>query len=199
MPIEALEAIDELEVKLSDTEPSGFRLRSPCRPIGPLDFLDSPSSPIPASSSARGCIVTMIFDITPTVIFDGLVSERHVTPGDGANQGTLTLLGRDLSFELDKEVKSVEHPAMDETVIATLIAASYAQFGMIPMVLPPKVIDSADSDRPHPAAALLGLGLSQPYGASATATRPMSIRARCRRSTRSIGGRRSARAFRSGR
>jgi len=53
----------------------------------------------------------------------------------------LTLLGRDLSHELDKEVKVTQHPAMDETMIATLIAVSYPQFGMIPMVLPPKVID----------------------------------------------------------
>lgn len=141
MPIEALEAIDELEVKLSDTEPSGFKLVLHAGRNGPLDFLETPFVADPRFFVGARVIVTMIFDITPTVIFDGLVSERHVTPGDGPKQGKLTLLGRDLSFEMDKEVKSVEHPAMDETVIATLIAASYAQFGMIPMVMPPKVID----------------------------------------------------------
>lgn len=141
MPIEALEAIDELEVKLSDTEPSGFRLVLHAGRNGPLDFLETPFVADPRFSVGARVIVTMFFDIKPTVIFDGLVSERHVSPGDGANQGKLTLLGRDLSFEMDKEVKRKEHPAMDETAIATIIAGSYAQFGMVPMVLPPKMID----------------------------------------------------------
>src|SRR5206468_616620 len=34
-----------------------------------------------------------------------------------------------------------EHPAQDETVIAKKIAASYAKYGMISMVIPPIAID----------------------------------------------------------
>lgn len=141
MPIEALEAIDELEVKLSDREPSGFKLSLHAGRNGPLDFLDPPFIKDPRFNVGARIIVTMIFDVTPTVIFDGLVSQRQVSPGDGPRQGKLTLLGRDLSHEMDKEVKCTEHPAMDETAIATVIAASYAQFGMVPMVMPPKMID----------------------------------------------------------
>jgi phage protein D len=42
---------------------------------------------------------------------------------------------------MDREEKSAEHPAQDETVIALKIIASYAQFGLIPQVIPPPVID----------------------------------------------------------
>jgi hypothetical protein len=141
MPIEALQAIEELEIKLSDTGPSGFKLVLHAGRNGPLDFLETPFVADPRFSVGARLVVTIICDITPTVIFDGLVSERHVSPGSGPRDGRLTLLGRDLSVEMDKEVKQAEHPAMDETAIATIIAASYAQFGMIPMVMPPKVID----------------------------------------------------------
>jgi hypothetical protein len=136
-PREALLAIEEIEVKLSDTESSGFKMILKTGRSGPLDFLEAPFVADDRFDVGARVILTMIFDITPQVIFDGVVTKRNYSP----TSGKLTLLGRDLSHELDKEVKQTQHPAMDETMIATVIAASYPQFGMIPMVLPPKVID----------------------------------------------------------
>ena len=141
MPIEALQALEELDIRLSDREPSGFRMVLRAGRTGPLDFLETPLVADPRFNRGARLVVTMMFDFVPTVIFDGLVTERHVSPGEGAEQGRIVLLGRDLSFEMDREVKQVEHPAMDETVIANLIALSYAQFGIIPMVIPPMVVD----------------------------------------------------------
>lgn len=140
-PADVMNAIADLEVKLSDEAESGFKLSINTGRTGPTDFLESPLIMHPQLQ--RGCrvIVTMIFDVIPYVIFDGLVTKREYTPGNSARSGVLTLFGRDLTMELDKEVKQTEHPAMDETMIATLIAVSYAQFGMIPMALPPKFLD----------------------------------------------------------
>jgi hypothetical protein len=53
----------------------------------------------------------------------------------------VTITGEDLSVVMDREEKSVEHPAQDETIIALKIIASYAQYGLIPMVIPPPAID----------------------------------------------------------
>jgi phage protein D len=136
-PRDALLAIEEIEVKLSDTEESGFKIVIKTGRSSPLDFLEAPFVADDRFDVGSRVIVTMIFDVTPQVIFDGLVTKRNYSP----TSGRLTLLGRDLSHELDKEVKQKEHMAMDETTIATMIALSYPQFGMIPMVLPPKVID----------------------------------------------------------
>lgn len=140
-PADVMNAIADLEVKLTDTTESGFKLSINTGRTGPTDFLESPLIMHPQLQ--RGCraIVTMIFDVIPYVIFDGLVTKREYTPGNSSRSGVLTLFGRDLSMELDKEVKQTEYPAMDETMIATLIAVSYPQFGMLPMVLPPKFID----------------------------------------------------------
>jgi hypothetical protein len=141
MPMEALEAIDELEIKLSDKGPSGFKLVLNAGRNGPLDFLETPFVDDPRFMEEARIIVTMIFDVKPTVIFDGLVTKRHVLPGDRPNEGKLVLLGRDLSFAMNKEVKRVQYPALDESLIATLIAASYAQFLMVPLVTAPKSTD----------------------------------------------------------
>lgn len=140
-PADVMSAIADLEVKLTDSSESGFKLSINTGRTGPTDFLESPLIMHPQLQ--RGCraIVTMIFDVIPYVIFDGIVTKREYTPGSSSQSGVLTLFGRDLTMELDKEVKQTEHPAMDETMIATLIAVSYAQFGMIPMALPPKFID----------------------------------------------------------
>lgn len=141
MPIEALQALEELDIKLSDREPSGFRMVLRAGRTGPLDFLETPLVADPRFNRGSRLVVTILFDAIPTVIFDGLVTERHVSPGEGPSQGRIVLLGHDLTSELHREVKSVEHPAMDETMIANLIALNYAQFGMIPVVIPPMVVD----------------------------------------------------------
>lgn len=141
MPPEALQALEELDIRLSDSEPSGFRMVLRAGRSGPTDFLETPLVADPRFNRGSRLVVSILFDAVPTVIFDGLVSERYVSPGEGASQGRIVLLGHDLSFEMDREVKNVERPAMDEMTIANLIALSYAQFGIIPMVMPPMVID----------------------------------------------------------
>ena len=140
-PPGALEALEEIEVEHSDHLPSGFRLVFNVGRNGPLDFLEYPMVADPRFDVDARVIITVIFDISPTVIMDGIVTERHLRPGHRAGEGTLVLLGKDHSFSLDKEVKQVEHPAQDETAIASKIALSYPQYGMIPMVFPPLVID----------------------------------------------------------
>lgn len=48
----------------------------------------------------------------------------------------------DVSVMMDLEEKSAEHPAQDETIIALKLIATYAQYGLIPVVLPPPAIDA---------------------------------------------------------
>ncbi|MDO9498777.1 hypothetical protein [Falsiroseomonas sp.] len=136
-----LEAFQELEVVHSDRGPSGFRLVFRIGRAGPLDVLENLLVADPRLDLDARVIVTVLFDILPRVILDGIVTERHVRPGGGAGDGTLTLMGRDLSWQMDKEERRVGHPAMDETAIAALIALRYPQYGLLPMTIPPRVVD----------------------------------------------------------
>ncbi|UVO55696.1 hypothetical protein [Sphingomonas sp. SUN039] len=141
MPMEALAGLSELEIMMSDCAPSGFKLVLQAGRTGLLDFLGASILEDPRFAAETRVVVTMIFDISPTVIFDGLVSKRVYRPGSEPGKGTLTLLGDDLSTELDREVKQVEHTALDETMIAIKIAGSYPKLGLMPAVFPPKFVD----------------------------------------------------------
>ena len=138
-PVMVLEALRDVEVTQSDRDPSGFRISIAIGRAGVEDVLDNPL--VALLDVNMRVIITVIFDITPTVLMDGLVTRRDVIPGDEPGQGLLVLTGKDLSVALGRDVKQTEHPAQDETVIATKIAASYPQYGMIPKVVPPLVVD----------------------------------------------------------
>lgn len=140
-PPQALEALQDIEVTHSDRERSGFRLTFAIGRSAPIDLLDYDLVASQVLKVNCRVILTVRFDILPRVIMDGLVTRRDVVPGDQPGQGRLVLTGHDLSVALDREVKQAEHPAQDETVIAAKLIASYPQYGMIPAVSPPVVVD----------------------------------------------------------
>jgi len=72
---------------------------------------------------------------------DGVVTHRELIPGSGPGTGTLTVTGEDISVLMDLEEKSVEHPAQDETAIATTLIGQYAAYGMVPRVIAPPAAD----------------------------------------------------------
>jgi hypothetical protein len=140
-PLGVLEALSDIEVTHSDRERSGFRISFAIGRSGPIDLLDYDLVLGPLLQVGARVVLTVIFDITPRVIMDGIVTRRDVIPGDEPGQGRLVLTGEDISIAMDREQKKVEHPAQDETIIANKIAASYAQYLMVPKVIPPLVID----------------------------------------------------------
>lgn len=140
-PLDALSSLMECEVKLSDTEPSGIRLVFAVGRSGPLDFLDVPMVTDPRFSVGARVIVSVVFGVMPDVLFDGIIHERNLRPGSARDEGTLTLLGRDLTVQLDRHCKRQEYPGMDETAIAFFIAGQYPQYGMLPGAIPPPVVD----------------------------------------------------------
>jgi hypothetical protein len=140
-PLPVIEALMDVEVTQTDRERSGFRLTFGIGRSGPLDFLDFDLVMNPLLQCNARVVLTVIFDIVPRVIMDGIVTRRDVIPGDKPGTGQLILTGQDLGVVLDREYKKVEHPAQDETIIVNKITATYAKYAMIPMVIPPLVID----------------------------------------------------------
>ena len=136
-----LSALQSLEVSLSDSAASGVQMTFAAGRSGPFDMLESRLLVDPRLQQGARVVVTMVFGVVPTVIFDGIILSRIVRPGGGRGEATLTLQGRDLSVRLDREQRRTERPAQDETSIAAFIAAQYPQYGLVPLVVPPPVID----------------------------------------------------------
>lgn len=140
-PVGLLESIGEIEVTHAEKERSGFRLTFQVGRGGPLDFLDYELVANPLLQVGARVVLTVIFDITPRVIMDGIVTKRDLVPGDAPGQGVLVLTGEDISVLFDREEKRVEHPAQAEPVIVAKIAAGYAEYLVTPMAIPPVVLD----------------------------------------------------------
>lgn len=138
--LEAMEAVDEIEVRQSAGKPSGFKLVLRAGRTGPLGLLGPPFVDDPRFQRDARVVVTVWNGILPTPIFDGIVTKTQYMPGSGENEGRYVMLGRDLTWLMDKEEKRTQHPAQDETVIANAIAAQYATYGIAPVVMPPSVI-----------------------------------------------------------
>ena len=65
--IDALESLVEVEVVQSDRGPSGFKIVFTVGRSGPLDFLETPLVADPRLNVDARVIITMIFDVFPTV------------------------------------------------------------------------------------------------------------------------------------
>lgn len=140
-PLNAMESIEEIEVRQSMIGDSGFKLSLYAGRDGPLGLLGPPFVDDPRFQRGARIVVTMWNGIKPTPIFDGIVTRTQYLPGSGENEGRYILLGRDLTWLMDREEKRVQHPAQDETIIANAVTAAYAIYGIVPVVMPPLVID----------------------------------------------------------
>lgn len=135
------EAVQSVSVTHNDEGRSGFQVVLQVGRAGPTDLIDYRLLLNPLLRPFSRAILVVLFGGRPRVLMDGLITNQQFSPGNQPGTATLTLTGEDVSIAMDMEKKRAEYPAMDETTIATLIIASYAQYGLVPDVTPPPIID----------------------------------------------------------
>jgi hypothetical protein len=140
-PLLLTENIDKVEVNQSDESRSGFQIVFRAGRAGPLGAAEYPLLANPLLLPNNRVILVAIVNALPRVLIDGFVTHQQLNPGTTPGSGTLTVTGEDISAALDRDQVTVEHPAQNEMIIALKLIASYAQYGLIPEVLPPFMID----------------------------------------------------------
>ncbi|HWX60324.1 hypothetical protein [Bradyrhizobium sp.] len=135
------EALQSASVTQNDEGRSGFQIVLQIGRAGPTDLLDYRLLLNPLLRPFNRVILTALFNAIPRVLIDGLITNQQFSPGNEPGTATLTLTGEDVSVAMDMEKKRAEWPAMSEMVIANVIIGSYAQYGLVPMVMPPPTID----------------------------------------------------------
>jgi hypothetical protein len=136
-----LEAIDSVEVTHQDEGRSGFQVNLKIGRSGVVDIMDYSLLKDPLFKPFNRVILSVIFNATPHVLMDGIITHQQLSPGNEPGASRLTITGEDVSVMMDMEEKNVEYPGQDETVIANRIIMSYAQYGLVPSVFPPATID----------------------------------------------------------
>lgn len=135
-----VEALENTQVSLNDSGRSGFQISFR---VGRdhNTMLDYELLNGPLLQPFSRVILVVLFNGIPDVLMDGIITNQQLAPGQQPGTSSLTVTGEDVSVMMDLEQKSVEHPAQNEMVIALKIIATYAQYGLIPMVIPPPSID----------------------------------------------------------
>jgi phage protein D len=141
VPEPALEMLDSVEVTHSDEGRSGFQLvfkavRSR------KDFIDYLIFANPQFKAGNRVIIACAFGAIPLVLMDGIITNHQLKPATpGGDPASLTLQGEDVSIMMDLQEKNTEHPAQPDNVIAMKIIITYAQYGLIPLVIPPLTLE----------------------------------------------------------
>ncbi len=140
-PQPLMDALASVQVTHSDEGRSGFQLSFHAGRSGATTLIDSPLLTLPLLRPFNRVILIVGFGVMPTVLMDGVITHSQLQHDDTGAPSTLTVTGEDVSVMMDLEDKSAEHPAQPEALIALALIASYAQYGLIPIVIPPPTID----------------------------------------------------------
>lgn len=137
-PQPLMEALQSVEVNAS-RDRSGFQITFAMGKASPLQLALLPAGFFDPMIT-RVVIVATVRGI-PQVLMDGVVTRQEMQPGTQPGQGRLTLTGEDLSVLMDIVELRIPYPAMPDNVRIMTILAKYAMFGVIPVVIPPPVMN----------------------------------------------------------
>ena len=137
-PLPLTEALQRIEVN-SSRDRSGFQISFSMGKTSPLQLALLPAGFFDPMITRVVIVVTV--KGLPQVLMDGVVTRQEMQPGNQPGQSTLTLTGEDLSVLMDVVELRIPYPAMPDNVRITTILAKYAVFGVIPLVLPPPVMN----------------------------------------------------------
>jgi hypothetical protein len=140
-PLPYIEALQSAQVTHSDSGRSGFQLTFAVGRSGLSDLVDYSLLTLPLLKPFNRVILIVTINAIPNVLMDGIITNQQLSPGDQPGTGTLTVTGEDVSVMMDMEEKGTEWPAMPEMAIANLIILGYAQYGLVPVVIPPPEMD----------------------------------------------------------
>lgn len=136
LPAELMERFVSAEVAISDREVSGFELVFDAIRAQALAGL-YPIMAEPGLKAGARIVLSAAIGLMPAVLIDGIIETAEFKPPQSNGPARLHLRGKDLSFVMDREEREAAHPAQGPGEIAMMILLRYAQYGIVPMVIPP--------------------------------------------------------------
>lgn len=133
--------LESVQVTHTDEGQSGFQLSFLSGRSGPQDIVDDPLVFSPLLRTFNRVILIVTFNVTPRVLMDGIITNQEMEPGDQPGTTRVTVTGEDVSVMMGLEDRSAEHPAQPDPAIVAKLILRYARYGLVPVIIPPKVID----------------------------------------------------------
>jgi len=139
-----LDALQTVKVVSAAGTPSGFELTFTIDARSELNtlFLITAGQSSTSVTPPLRVMIVITMNATPTVLFDGVMTNAQVQAGGRGTPGTLVVTGEDLTKVMDLiDFSGMVYPAMPVPARVALICAKYAAFGIIPVPIPPIALD----------------------------------------------------------
>jgi hypothetical protein len=137
-----MEALESVEVSRSANSRSGFQL---IFDVGSTSGTKGAALKLAAKqllAAFNRLILMVTLGGRPSVLIDGIITNRQLQPGEQPGQSRLTITGEDIAMVMGREEKARTHPAQDMTAIVAKLIGEYARYGMVPAVIPPIYLDA---------------------------------------------------------
>lgn len=134
-----IDALDEVTVTSSTYGPSGFQLSFRVNSKSELNtiFLIAVGQNTSLGTLPLRVVLVVTLNGRREALFDGVVTNVELQPGEAGRPGTITVTGEDLTRVMDLiDFSGVAYPAMPAEARVALICAKYAAFGIIPLSIP---------------------------------------------------------------
>lgn len=142
LPATALAALDTVEISAGTTERSGLQAQFKAgRGSSLADVAEYPIMNEPGLKAGARIVVMLTLGIVPQVLFDGIVTQSQLNPGQGQGDGTLAVTAEDIRVKMDQVERDESYPGLPVAAIAALVMARYATYGLVPTVIPPPVAE----------------------------------------------------------
>jgi hypothetical protein len=135
VPTSVVEALQSVQVTSAAGQRSGFQLSFALSPTSPLQV-----GLIPAGYFDPGTrvIIVATVNVVPTVLMDGVITRQEVSISSDLGQSRLTVTGEDISLMMDlSDVLPKPFIGMPQSAQIALIIGTYAQYGLVPLIIPP--------------------------------------------------------------
>ena len=134
VPGEVTDALLSAQVTVTAGQRSGFQLGFDLAKTGLINSVLLPAGFF--DPQIRVVIIVTVNGV-PTVLMDGVIIRQEVAVSNAAGQSTLTITGEDLTVLMDLEEKpGIPFPALPAAARVAAIVVQYAQYGIIPLVIP---------------------------------------------------------------
>ncbi|GAB3417854.1 hypothetical protein [Flindersiella endophytica] len=133
VPLPVAEALLSAQVTVAAGQRSGFQLSFDLSKSG---IINKTLLPAGLFDPPTRVILAVTVKGTLSVLMDGVILRQEVGISGVPGQSTLTVTGEDLTALMDLEHRTQLYPALTPAAQALTIIGRYAQFGIVPLVVP---------------------------------------------------------------
>jgi hypothetical protein len=126
-------ALSRVEVTNDSQSGDGFQITFTLGKDTPLDYGLLVTG---ALAPFTRVIIGVLLGMVPEVLIDGIITHHQFQPSPEPGQSTLTVTGKDVSAMMDLKEKNESYENQPDFVIVTRLIAEYAQYGLVPAVIP---------------------------------------------------------------